>query len=93
MGQGDNHPGLYRKGLFVKKGDIHWLRDDLQMDAGESRKYLVRIRYRQALQDAVLYMENPGLYVIFDKLQRGVASGQFVAWYDGEELLGSGVID
>jgi len=91
-GQGDNHPGLYRKGLFVKKEDIHWLRNDLQMDAGESRKYLVRIRYRQTLQEAILYMENPGLYVIFDKLQRSVAAGQFVAWYDGEELIGSGVI-
>ncbi len=92
-GQGDDHPGLYRKGLFVKKRDIHWLRDDLQMDTGESRSYLVRIRYRQALQDATLYMENPGLYIIFDKPQRGVTPGQFVAWYDGEELIGSGVID
>ncbi|MFN7328689.1 MAG: aminomethyltransferase beta-barrel domain-containing protein, partial [Bacteroidota bacterium] len=25
--------------------------------------------------------------------QRGVTPGQFAAWYDGEELIGSGVID
>ncbi len=33
-----------------------------------------------------------GMYIIFDEAQRGVAPGQFAAWYDGEELLGSGVI-
>jgi tRNA-specific 2-thiouridylase len=33
------------------------------------------------------------LYIIFEETLRGIAKGQFVAWYDGEELLGSGVID
>ncbi|TFH48727.1 MAG: hypothetical protein E4G92_03065, partial [Bacteroidia bacterium] len=28
----------------------------------------------------------------FDRQQRGITPGQFAAWYDGEELLGSGVI-
>jgi len=33
------------------------------------------------------------MFVIFDKLQRGIAPGQFAAWYQGEEVIGSGVID
>jgi tRNA-specific 2-thiouridylase len=37
-------------------------------------------------------MGERGLYVIFDELQKGIASGQFVAWYEGDELIGSGVI-
>ncbi len=91
-GQGQNHPGLYRKGLFIPLEDSHWLREDLKLKPGESKDYQVRIRYRQPLQEAVLYMKEDGLYVVFDKLQRGITSGQFAAWYDGLELIGSGVI-
>ena len=91
-GQGQNHPGLYRKGLFIPPEDIHWLREDLKMAIGDTRDYLVRIRYRQPLQKAALYMKEVGLYILFDNLQRGITSGQFAAWYDGDELLGSGVI-
>jgi len=93
VGEGQEHPGLNRKGLFIKGDEIHWVREDLQMKAGEIRDYMVRIRYRQPLQKARLYFRDKGLFVIFDKLQRGVAPGQFAAWYDGDEVIGSGVID
>ena len=62
------------------------------MDIGEERIYLTRIRYRQKLNPAKLHMKEEGLYIIFDKLQRGIAAGQFAAWYDGSESIGSGVI-
>jgi tRNA-specific 2-thiouridylase len=32
------------------------------------------------------------MYVVFDEPQSAITEGQFVAWYEGEELLGSGVI-
>lgn len=92
-GQGHDHPGLNRKGLKVKANDIHWLREDLKMKQGESRDMLVRIRYRQPLQKARLYLRESGLYIVFDELQRGIAPGQFAVWYDGDELIGSGVIE
>lgn len=92
VGCGDDHPGLYRKGLFIINEELHWIRDDIEMQLNESRKYLVRIRYRQPLQEATLTKKEEGLYIIFDKPQRGIAPGQFAAWYDGEELFGSGVI-
>jgi len=52
----------------------------------------VRIRYRQPLQKATLHFREKGMYIVFDEPQRGIASGQFAAWYDGDELVGSGVI-
>jgi tRNA-specific 2-thiouridylase len=93
VGEGQSHQGLYRKGLFIKKDEIHWIRTDLSMEEGESREYMVRIRYRQPLQKAKLFQRKDGIYVIFNKLQRGIAPGQFAAWYDGDEVIGSGVID
>ena len=38
-------------------------------------------------------MCDAGAYVVFDTPQRGITPGQFAAWYDGDELVGSGVID
>jgi tRNA-specific 2-thiouridylase len=93
VGEGESHQGLYRKGLFISSDEVHWIRRDLKMSEGNCRDYLVRIRYRQPLQKARLFMKKDGLYIIFHKLQRGIAPGQFAAWYDGDELMGSGVIN
>lgn len=93
VGEGQDHPGLNRKGLFIRDDDSHWIRSDLRMVSGENRDLMVRIRYRQPLQKARLYCRDKGIYIIFDKLQRGIAPGQFAAWYEGDELIGSGVID
>ncbi len=92
VGEGQLHGGLHRKGLFIRAADVHWIRPDLAMAEGDVRDYLVRIRYRQPLQRARLFARADGYYVIFDKQQRGITPGQFAAWYDGDELLGSGAI-
>lgn len=90
-GQGA-HPGLFRKGLLVPTADVHWIRPDLALAVGESRRVQTRIRYRQALTSATLYATPEGVYSIFDEPQRGVTPGQFAAWYQDNELIGSGVI-
>ncbi len=92
-GEGQSHAGLNRKGLFVNRREVHWIRPDLEMEEDESRDYMVRIRYRQPLQKARIFFRSRGLYIVFSDLQRGIAPGQFAAWYDGEELIGSGVIN
>jgi len=92
VGQGVEHGGLYREGLFVPKNDIHWLREDLELNKNQDKEYLCRIRYRQTLTEANFYMRDNGLYVVFNKKQRGITSGQFIAWYTKDELIGSGVI-
>jgi len=92
VGEGHDHPGLFRKGLLISGDDIHWIREDLVMREGEVRDYLLRIRYRQPLQKARLYQTASDLYIVFEVPQRGITQGQFAAWYDGEEMIGSGVI-
>ncbi len=92
VGQGKNHPGLYRRGLFVKQEEIHWIRIDKKLEEGETLNVMARIRYRQPLEKAILNKTNSGLYIIFENPQSAITEGQFVAWYHGEELLGSGVI-
>ncbi len=91
-GMGEDHPGLYRQGLFIPAADEHWVREDLRPDAGGSVRYQARIRYRQPLDPCTLHRKAEGLYLIFDKPQKSITPGQFAAWYDGEELIGSGVI-
>lgn len=92
VGEGQEHPGLYRPGLFIKHEDIHWIRKDMVVALGENRLFDIRIRYRQPLEKGTIYMKEEGAYILFDKEQRGITSGQFAAWYLGDELIGSGVI-
>ena len=92
VGEGHAHPGLSRHCARIAPDEVHWIREDLRMAPGEIRRYRVRIRYRQPLQDALLICRENGLFVLFDDPQRGVTPGQFAAWYDRDELLGSGVI-
>jgi tRNA-specific 2-thiouridylase len=91
-GLGEDHPGLLRNALFVKTEEIHWIREDLKLAYGQSARYQSRIRYRQPLSGATLIQKENGLYVLFDQPQKGIASGQFVAWYQGNECIGSGTI-
>ena len=92
VGEGDAHPGLYRRALKLLPEALHWVNPDDAMRVGERRAYDVRIRYRQPLQRAEVICREDGLYILFEEPQRGIAAGQFAAWYSGEELVGSGVI-
>ncbi len=92
VGEGDSHLGLQRRGIYITESECHWIDPLYCMAEGKQRPFQLRIRYRQPLQGATLYKSREGLYIIFDEPQRGVAAGQFAAWYDGDELVGSGVI-
>ena len=92
VGEGDAHPGLYRRALKLQSEALHWVNPEDAMLEGEQRTYDVRIRYRQPLQRATLISRADGVYILFDEPQRGIAAGQFAAWYSGDELVGSGVI-
>ena len=92
VGEVHDHKVLSRFCLRVDPSEIHWIRPDLEMALGEMRRYRVRIRYRQPLQGATLLRRENGLFLLFDTPQRGISPGQFAVWYDGQEMLGSGVI-
>ncbi|AWG23434.1 tRNA 2-thiouridine(34) synthase MnmA [Flavobacterium faecale] len=91
-GMGAQHPGLFRSALFVEQSEVHWIREDLRLHNGQTREVMARIRYRQPLQKATLHQLENGMYISFDEPQSAITEGQFVAWHEGEELLGSGVI-
>ena len=92
VGEGEDHKGLHRPGLLIKNEDIHWLKKVDELTIGESKRYEIRIRYRQPLSRATLIQTENGLEMHFDALKSAVAKGQFAAWYDGDVLVGSGVI-
>ncbi|KIX22530.1 thiouridylase [Flavobacterium sp. 316] len=91
-GQGSSHPGLYKKALFIKNEEVHWIREDLSLQPNETMEVMARIRYRQPLQKATLHQFENGMYVVFNEPQSAITEGQFVAWHKDDEVLGSGVI-
>lgn len=91
-GEGKNHKGLYRSVLFVSNEEEHWIREDLKLKNQESLDVEARIRYRQPLEKAILHKVENGIFVEFQNPQSAIQEGQFVAWYQNQELLGSGVI-
>lgn len=61
----------------------------------EWKKYCAKIRYRQEDQPCELRITNEELRIIevqFEDPQRAIASGQICVVYDGERVVGSGVI-
>ena len=90
VGEGKDHPGLYRTALWIDQADVHWIRPDLETD--QPMKVAARIRYRQPLATATLHPIPAGMYLVFDAPQSAIAAGQFAAWYLDNELIGSGVI-
>ncbi|MAU31004.1 MAG: tRNA 2-thiouridine(34) synthase MnmA [Flavobacteriaceae bacterium] len=92
VGMGESHPALFKKALFVNSNEIHWIREDLKIYENETMEVKFRIRYRQPLHTATLFMFKKGLYMLFDKPISSVTSGQFVSWYLDDELIGSGII-
>ena len=93
VGQGEDHPGLYRDGLTVSKENIHWVREDLKIDFDNPTDYNSRIRYRQKLTPCTITINEFDLKVSFRESQRGITPGQFISWYKNDELIGSGVIN
>jgi tRNA-specific 2-thiouridylase len=91
-GLGSQHPGLFKKGLFIDQSEVHWIRTDLALNNGETMEVMARIRYRQPLQKATLHQFENGMYVAFEEPQSAITEGQFVSWHLEDELVGSGVI-
>ena len=92
VGMGENHPGLYKKVLKIKREECHWIREDLKIDVGEKKDFLIRTRYRQNLIPGKLIMKIDYLFIEFREQVKSITSGQFAAWYLKNELIGSAPI-
>ncbi len=94
VGEGHEHKGLMRSALRINTDEVHWIRPDRATVPGQSLRCRVRIRYRQPLQEATLLCRRDGMYIVFDRPQRGITAGQFAVWYSPDgEMTGSGVIN
>jgi tRNA-uridine 2-sulfurtransferase len=60
--------------------------------AGKSVSVQARIRYRSRLVPAQVALSEDGAYVRFAKPQRAVAPGQSIVFYEGDTVLGGGVV-
>lgn len=92
VGQGPEHPALLGKALELENGELHWVRPDLELTEGEERDFLMRIRYRQPLFGGKLLRKGGRYFAIFKEIQKAITPGQFLAVYQGDELVASGVI-
>ena len=93
VGMGKKHPGLFRMNLRIKAKNVHWINEKKKILNNEKKELFIKIRHRQSLQKGLLHMTPEHLYIIFKNPQRGISKGQFAAWYQEDELIGSGPID
>lgn len=94
VGQGENHPALFYRGLEVLKGDVHWIRPSAYEDLKNGLLLLhCRIRYRQEKFPCKMNFDaNGNGIIVFEELKKNVTPGQFVSVYCQNELIFSGVI-
>lgn len=78
---------LYHAVLLTE--DVHWLAGAPPRLPG---RYLVQLRYRHQPAPAQVEAVARGLRVVFDTPQRAITPGQFVVFYDGAAVVGSGEI-
>ncbi len=90
------HPKLFEKTLTA--GQLNWFRKPTSFPYACQ----ARIRYRQPLASCRVSLPlskgelegvRSGVFVEFDDPQRAVTPGQSIVFYDGEEMIGGGIIE
>lgn len=77
-----NDANLWTKNICLR--DLHWINEA----PDEGRQYKTRLRYRGPLVGCSL--EGNSLHLKYE--QRGLAVGQSAVLYDGEHVLGGGIV-
>ena len=79
---------LFRKEIRV--GEFRWISGEIPAEPVPCK---VKIRYRQPEQPAYVYPEaDGGARIVFSEPQRAATPGQAAVAYDGDTVLGGGVI-
>ena len=87
--QGHHHPLLLNKQLVASQLD--WVAGHAPADSFVAK---AKIRYRQQEQSCTVNrLDDEQWTVCFDELQRAIAPGQSVVFYQGDVCLGGGIID
>lgn len=84
-----DHAGV--PALYTDESRVHrlsWVNRPVE----ERRELLARVRYRDPATPVVFTPDgNGGAHIAYKRTQRAIASGQILALYDGDVLLGGGV--
>ncbi|PAL00154.1 tRNA 2-thiouridine(34) synthase MnmA [Lentilactobacillus parakefiri] len=90
VGKGYHNPLLYAD--YLEASDIHWVNN---LDRGKDFHCTAKFRYRQKDTGVTVYISDDGqsVRVDFDAPVRAITPGQAVVFYDGDECLGSAIID
>jgi tRNA-specific 2-thiouridylase len=88
VAEGQNDESLFKSEVFVE--NFSWINSEPKMN----KKYLAKIRYRQPDQEVIITAKDQDFWKFeFTKPQRAVTPGQSLVLYDGEKMLGGGVIN
>lgn len=68
--------------------DTHWINQPVQTD----KKYQVHTRFRDRLKDCWLERSGGGFSITMSRTERAVTPGQSAVIYDGEKVVGGGII-
>ncbi len=77
---------LWRETLALT--DIHWINGTPDI----TKKYQVRTRYRAPLVETAIQQQNNGLLLELSEAVRAITPGQSAVLYDGEKVLGGGIV-
>ena len=78
----------FKKSLIAT--NLNWIAID---GLTESRKSTAKIRSTQQPVDVTLNPQGDKVEVVFDDLQKSIAIGQSAVFYDGDTVLGGGIIE
>ncbi|MDB5251400.1 MAG: mnmA [Flaviaesturariibacter sp.] len=78
---------LHKEEMFV--GKLNWMKYDGATDGMEAR---TKIRYRDAGSSSILTPEAGGIRVRFFEPAKGIAPGQSAVFYEGDDVIGGGII-
>lgn len=75
----------------VNAVDVNWMACD---EPADSLRVRAKIRYKHVEQPATVFVTGEGKATVeFDEPQRAITPGQSVVFYDGDVLVGGGVIE
>jgi tRNA-specific 2-thiouridylase len=77
---------LWRESLTL--ADVHWINGEPDL----SKTYQVRTRYRAPLVKCTIKQVDGGLEVMLDEQVRAITPGQSAVLYDGDLVLGGGIV-
>jgi tRNA-specific 2-thiouridylase len=95
--KGATHPKLFSRSLSLDASQVSWVAGAPppgldKNDAGIPLALSFKARYNQTLDPCKVHVQGDSLQVVFDLPSRAITPGQVCALYDGDIVLGAGII-